>query len=239
MRMRVDLAGEPVAAGAAAVASIRDVILGGQDGLVNVLGLVLGLAVATGDSRVIVTAALASMFAESIAMAGVAYTSRGAERDFATGMRARLAAELRAASIERLADLRARLAANGRGVDEIETALAAAETESRAWQAGFERLDRAMAPVREAHPGRAAVVVGLSTIAGSAVPLTPFLLLPVTVAPAAAVVAAAVVLFVAGVERARLTGAPALRAGLEMVGIGLLSALAGYLIGRGLRSPAI
>ncbi len=236
--MRVDLAGQPVAAGAAAVASIRDVILGGQDGLVNVLGLVLGLAVATGDSRVIVTAALASMFAESIAMAGVAYTSRGAERDFATGMRTRLAAELATASGERLAALRASLAASGQSEAAIETVLAAAGEESRAWQAGFDRLDRAMAPVREAHPGRAALVVGLSTIAGSAVPLVPFLLLPVTLAPAAAVVAAAVVLFMAGVERARLTGAPALRAGLEMVGIGLLSALAGYLIGRALRSPA-
>lgn len=237
-RTRVDLTGEPVAAGAAAVASIRDIILGGQDGLVNVLGLVLGLAVATGDSRVIVTAALASMFAESIAMAGVAYTSRGAERDFATEMRARLSAELVATSAERLVTLRASLEADGRSAAEVAAVLGAAGAESRAWQAGFERLDRAMAPVREAHPGRAALVVGLSTIAGSAVPLVPFLLLPVTVAPAVAVAAAGVVLFMAGVQRARLTGAPALRAGLEMVGIGFLSALAGYLIGRALRSPA-
>ncbi len=48
-----DESGSSVARGASAVASIRDMILGGQDGLVNVLGLVLGLAVATGDSRII------------------------------------------------------------------------------------------------------------------------------------------------------------------------------------------
>jgi VIT1/CCC1 family predicted Fe2+/Mn2+ transporter len=224
--------------GASAVAAIRDMILGGQDGLVNVLGLVLGLAVATGDSRIIVTAALAAMFAESIAMAGVAYTSRGAERDFATEMRARLSAELAADSADRIHGLRADLEAAGPSVEDVDAIVRAAVAESLAWREGFERLDRAMAPIREAHPLRAALVVGLSTIVGSAVPLVPFLLLPVASASVVAVVGATVVLFVAGVERARLTGGgSALRAGLQMVAIGLLSALAGYLIGQALRSP--
>jgi len=213
-------------------------ILGGQDGLVNVLGLVLGLAVATGDGRIIVTAALAAMFAESIAMAGVAYTSLGAERDFATEMRARLSTKLAADSADRIDGLRGDLVAAGLDGDAIEAVVLATEEESRAWQAGFERLDRAMAPVREAHPGRAAVVVGLSTIVGSAVPLLPFLVLPVVPASVVAVAGAALVLFIAGVERARLTGGVPIRAGLQMVAIGLLSALAGYLIGQALRAPA-
>lgn len=92
--------------------------------------------------------------------------------------------------------------------------------------------------MREAHPLRAALIVGLSTIGGSAVPLVPFLLLPVDSAALVAVVTAALVLFLAGVQRARLTGVPILGAGLQMVAIGLLSALAGYLIGQALRSPA-
>jgi len=50
--------------GARGAALIRDVILGGQDGLVNVLGLVLGMAVATGSTRVVVTAGLAALLAE-------------------------------------------------------------------------------------------------------------------------------------------------------------------------------
>ncbi len=232
-----DESGSSVARGASAVASIRDMILGGQDGLVNVLGLVLGLAVATGDSRIIVTAALAAMFAESIAMAGVAYTSRGAERDFATGIRERRSVQLAADSVARIAGLRADLEVAGRTAGDLEAIVSAAAGESRAWQAGFEQLDREMAPVREAHPARAALVVGLSTIVGSAVPLVPFVVLPMASAPIVAVIVAALVLFVAGVERARLTGGLPVRAGLQMVAIGLLSALAGYLIGQALRSP--
>src|SRR5712691_2782096 len=62
--------------------ALRDIILGGQDGLVNVLGVVLGVAAATAQLRIIMAAALAATFSESIAMAGVAYTAALAERDY-------------------------------------------------------------------------------------------------------------------------------------------------------------
>src|SRR5260370_12197742 len=69
--------------------SLRDIILGGQDGLVNVLGLVLGVAAATAQLRIILAAALAATFSESIAMAGVVYTSTLAERDYYLAMLAK------------------------------------------------------------------------------------------------------------------------------------------------------
>ncbi|MDO8628506.1 MAG: VIT1/CCC1 transporter family protein [Nanoarchaeota archaeon] len=62
---------------------LRDIILGGQDGVVNILGLVLGVAAATVDVRIVLIAGLAGAFAESISMAAVAYTSTKASRDFA------------------------------------------------------------------------------------------------------------------------------------------------------------
>ena len=55
--------------------NLRDIILGMQDGLVNVLGIVLGVGAATNDQRLILISALAATFAESISMAAVAYTS--------------------------------------------------------------------------------------------------------------------------------------------------------------------
>ena len=56
-------------------ARLKDIILGGQDGLVNVLGLTMGVAAATFQTRIILIAGLAGTFAESISMAAVAYTS--------------------------------------------------------------------------------------------------------------------------------------------------------------------
>src|ERR1700730_4439912 len=59
---------------------LSDFILGSQDGLVNVLGILLGISAATGDVRIIFVAAFAALGAESISMGAVAYTSTVARR---------------------------------------------------------------------------------------------------------------------------------------------------------------
>ena len=59
---------------------LSNFILGSQDGLVNVLGILLGLTAATTDVRIFFVAALAALGAESISMGAVAYTSTAARR---------------------------------------------------------------------------------------------------------------------------------------------------------------
>src|SRR5438876_9391930 len=59
---------------------LSDFILGSQDGIVNVLGIILGLSAATRDVRNTLAATLAALGAESIAMGPVAYTSTRAPR---------------------------------------------------------------------------------------------------------------------------------------------------------------
>jgi VIT1/CCC1 family predicted Fe2+/Mn2+ transporter len=60
---------------------LRNIILGGQDGVVNVLGIVLGVAASTNSAALVLLAGLAATFAESISMAAVAYTSTRAEEE--------------------------------------------------------------------------------------------------------------------------------------------------------------
>src|SRR5256712_9931430 len=59
---------------------LSDFILGSQDGIVNLLGIILGLSAATRDVRIILVATLAAFGAEAIAMGAVAYTSTRARR---------------------------------------------------------------------------------------------------------------------------------------------------------------
>src|SRR5947208_1124482 len=61
---------------------LRDVILGGQDGLVNALGIILGISAATGDVKILIATVLAATFAESISMGAVAYTSALSQKDY-------------------------------------------------------------------------------------------------------------------------------------------------------------
>src|SRR5437868_13745537 len=62
--------------------SLRDVILGGQDGLVNLLGIALGVVAAGGSTKVLIATGLAAAITESISMGAVAYTSAQSERNY-------------------------------------------------------------------------------------------------------------------------------------------------------------
>ena len=55
--------------------AVSDVILGGQDGLVNVLGVILGVAAATSDAHIVLVAGLAATFAESVSMGKAGLTA--------------------------------------------------------------------------------------------------------------------------------------------------------------------
>jgi VIT1/CCC1 family predicted Fe2+/Mn2+ transporter len=221
------VSGDALALQAGPAALVRDVILGGQDGLVNVLGLVLGMATATSDARVVVTAGLAALLAESIAMAGVAFTSSGAERQLVRANeagiqqeRARLRTEIATRRRSRLVD--GGLAADVRAAIDIE-----GERDADQWIARLDEERARLRPVREGRPIRAAAIVGVSTAIGSAVPLLPFAFLPISAAPVVALLSAGLVLAVAGFERADLTGGSRRRAAAEMLAIGLVSAFAG------------
>lgn len=60
--------------------NLRDLILGGQDGLVNTFSIILGLSAAVASERTIIVAALAAAFAEAISMGAVSYTSSKADK---------------------------------------------------------------------------------------------------------------------------------------------------------------
>src|SRR2546430_4580379 len=62
--------------------SLRDVILGGQDGLVNMLGIALGVVAAGGSTHALFITGLAAAITQSFSMGDVVYTSFSSNRDF-------------------------------------------------------------------------------------------------------------------------------------------------------------
>ncbi len=62
-------------------ALLREVLMGAQDNLTNVLAVVLGVAVGAGRADMVALAGLAAGIAEAISMGGVLYTGTQADRD--------------------------------------------------------------------------------------------------------------------------------------------------------------
>src|ERR1700709_1607181 len=73
---------------------LRDVILGGQDGLVNILGIMLGVIAGGGSNTVLLAAGFAAAITDSISMGAVGYTSTVSERDYYEAERQREVAEI-------------------------------------------------------------------------------------------------------------------------------------------------
>lgn len=217
--------------------SLRDIILGGQDGLVNVLGLVLGVAAATAQYRIIMAAGLAATFAESIAMGGVAYTSALADRDY---YQAQLARERR--EVEELPDIEreeVRQIFRGKGLhgELLERVVQEITADKEVWIDVMMRDELHLTPIPESSLRRRALVTFIATLIGSVIPLVPFLFVPVfglsvTLATILAVPLCAAVLFAVGAYKAITLVGDWRLSGLQMLVIGMLSAAAGYGIGR-------
>lgn len=218
---------------------LSDIILGGQDGLVNVLGVILGVAAATSDPRIVLVAGLAATFAESVSMGAVAYTSTLADSDFYKSEREREYRHLtQAPDVERqeIRDIYEQKGFKGELLDRIVDTI----TVNRdVWVAVMMAEEHQLSPVDRGQALRAALVVGVSAIIGSLVPLVPFILLPVSVGIPASIVLAAAVLFVVGAYKARVTVGHPTRSGLEMAVIGTISALVGYAVGLLFRVPTV
>ena len=83
---------------------------------------------------------------------------------------------------------------------------------------------------KEAIP--AAIIVGISALVGSFIPLTPFFLLSLNQATWVSLVISSLTLFAVGYYKAKKTlGRKFIRSGIEMLVIGMVSAFVGYCIG--------
>lgn len=218
--------------------SLSDIILGGQDGIVNVLGVILGVAAATGDTYVVLVAGLAATFAESISMAAVAYTSTLADADFYESEREREYRHIQEVPTVEQDEIRNIYARKGFKGELLERIVDTITANKDVWVAVMMAEEHQLTPVNRKGALRSALIVGVSAIIGSLIPIIPFLFLPITTSMLVSVLITALVLFIVGAYKAKIyVGSPG-KSGLEMAVIGTLSALVGYLVGLVLRVPA-
>lgn len=217
---------------------LADVILGGQDGLVNVLGVILGVAAAAGESRLVVATGLAATFAESISMAAVAYTSRMAQADHYEAERRREKkemAELPAAEVEEIRQIYSRRGFDGRLLEEV---VARITGDRRVWLEVMMQEELHLEKVTRGEAWRSALLVGFSAVVGSLIPLVPFFFWPIGSAIGASLISAAASLLVLGAYKAKVTVGKPLRSGVQLATIGIVSALVGYAVGLFFRAPS-
>jgi VIT1/CCC1 family predicted Fe2+/Mn2+ transporter len=211
--------------------SLVDIMLGGQDGIVNVLGVLLGVAAAGGSSRVILAAGMAATVADSVSMAAVAYTSARARSDLYQSERAREYRHVRNVPALERAELREIYERKGFSGDLLDRIIETITQDPDVWVAVMMGEEHALSPVDRRQALRSAVVVGLAAVIGSFLPVIPFLCAGVKTAAFASMGVAATALFAVGMYKAKTTIGRPLRAGAELAAIGIASALVGWCVG--------
>jgi predicted membrane protein (TIGR00267 family) len=212
--------------------SLRDVILGGQDGLVNMLGIALGVVAAGGSTHVLVVTGIAAAITESISMGAVAYTSFGSDRDFYLAEKAREQQEISTRPEEEREEIREIYAAKGFKGRLLEDVVSTITSNRESWVSTMMNEELHLQPVEQQSLVRSAVVVTVATLIGHFIPILPFMVVARTPAIIWAIVLSAVTLFAVGVYSAKTLVGDWRKSGLQMVAIGLGAAAVGFFIGR-------
>lgn len=210
---------------------LSNVILGGQDGLVSILGLLLGLSAATHSTRIVIAGGLATIIAETLSMAAVAYTSRMADRDHYAAERLREEQEVRdvpATERQEIVDIYKAKGFSGKLLDDIVNHIT---SDHELWINTMMKEELDLLPVDKHDVYIYSLTVGISTLAGALLPLIPYFFLSVHPALISSLVLSVVILAVVGVYKAITTLGNPIKSALQMVLIGMGAAIAGYLIG--------
>jgi len=212
--------------------SLRDVILGGQDGLVNMLGIALGVVAAGGSTHVLIIAGLAAAITESISMGAVAYTSFGSDRDFYLAERNREQTEIEAQPDDEREEIREIYAAKGFKGQLLEDVVSTITSNRETWVSTMMNEELHLQPIAQRSLLQSALIVTVATLIGHLIPIVPFMAVARTPAIITAIALSAVTLFAVGVYSAKTLVGDWRKSGIQMVAIGLGAAALGFLIGR-------
>lgn len=213
--------------------NLPEIILGSQDGLVNVLGVILGTAVATASSDLVTVVGLATAFAESISLAAVAYTTKLTEADYYQFALDQVAAEIERQPDKEKEEIRCLYQSYGFEGTVLDAIVEKITSNRKIWLKVVMDEKLELEPINKKDILFKSGLIGFSAIVGSLIPIVPFFFLPLQQAIIIAIALSALSLFAIGYFKAqRIGGKQLLTQGLKMMGIGMVAAFFGYLIGR-------
>jgi VIT1/CCC1 family predicted Fe2+/Mn2+ transporter len=211
--------------------NLRAAVFGVNDGLVSNASLILGIAGASTDARVVLLTGVAGMCAGAFAMAAGEYVSVRSQRElfeYQIGLERDELAQYPEAEAQELALIYTAKGLPPKEATRLATKLVADPEHALDTLA---REELGLNPDELGSPWGAAVSSFLSFAGGALLPLLPFMIAPGPRALPVAIGITAVGLFGVGALLSLFTGRNALRSGLRMLALGGLAGAVTYGIG--------
>ncbi len=209
---------------------LRASVLGANDGIVSIAGLVMGVAGATADRHTLMISGVAGMLAGALSMAVGEYVSVSTQRDTERALIALEVRELETDPEGELQELVGLYAAKGLShpvAHQVATELTAKDP-----LAAHLDAELAIDPDDLTNPWHAALASFLAFLIGAAIPLAAILLSPSSVRVPITIAAVLVGMGLTGAISARLGGAPQIPAVLRNLAGGIMVMLITYTVGK-------
>lgn len=203
--------------------SVGTIVFGMEDGTVSIFGLIFGVAATTTDTKTVLIAGACGAAAAAVSMMAGAYLDAETTRDEADAIRSTLVASAHSGR-----SLSGHLVKMGLTATQSD-ALATAVQNDRDARDGLLLAIKA-APKAPLDPLEQALWMLLADFLAAAVPILPFVFLPIFQARIVSGAVTVALLIGLGVGRARIAKRNMIRTVLETVSIGVAAALAGVAI---------
>lgn len=211
---------------------LRDLILGGQDGLVNSLGIIFGVSVATADVRVLITTVIAAGIAESISMGAVVYTSGHSQKDFYESERRKEAREIEKFPDMEREEVRKIYEEKGFSGEALSEIVRTITSDKKIWLDVMMAEELHLEPLHTKEIVESSIIVTISTAIGHLIPLLPFFYVSHLEGLTISIIISAISLFAVGAYQALTLVGSWWKTGLRITIIGLVAAAAGYFIAK-------
>lgn len=209
---------------------LRASVLGANDGIVSIAGLVVGVAGATDNPHIIFTAGIAGIIAGAISMAAGEFVSVSSSRDTEKAMLKKEKYELENYPEEELEELVHLY--EKKGLSEKTARTVAIELTEKDPYAAHIDAELNIDPNDLTNPWHAAFASALSFLVGAIIPILAVTLFPTSIRIPATFFAVLVALAITGTISAKVGNASALRATIRVVAGGALAMIVTYGVGR-------
>ena len=203
----------------------------------NVLGVILGVVAASQNSRIVIAAGLAATFAESVSMGAVAFTSTSAETSHYDSEKEREYRHVETVpelEKQEIYDIYRDKGFEGELLDKVVQTIT---SNKDVWVSEMMSHEHDMAPQNSEKHLSTAIIVFISAMVGSLIPITPFFFLPIGFSTVLSLLVSALTLYGVGYYKAKQTIGHAGKSGLQMTAIGMTSAFVGFIVGWFFRAP--
>lgn len=209
---------------------LRASVLGANDGIVSIAGLILGVAGATQSSTVILMSGIAGIVAGAISMAAGEYVSVSSSKDTEEAILQRERLEQEKNPEKELRELAAFY--RQKGLTQKTADIVAKELSEKDVFAAHAHTEYNIDPNHLTNPWHAAFASAIAFVIGSMIPLLAIVLPPASVRVPVAFISVVIALAITGHYSAKVGGANTLKATIRVVFGGALAMIVTYLVGK-------